>query len=93
MKVDSTTASMEKTNLLMKLRETLLDNGEKGDNQTVPSGLSRYTNNGMFGIWTWLAILIIIGLIIWEVSNWMVCSITANLLIGEPCFALTSSPQ
>ena len=65
MKVDSTTASMEKTNLLMKLRETLLDNGEKGDNLTVPSGLSRYPNNGMWGILTWLAILIIIGLIIW----------------------------
>ena len=49
----------------MKLRETLLDNGEKGDKLTVPSGLSRYPNNGMWGILTWLAILIIIGLIIW----------------------------
>jgi hypothetical protein len=65
MKVDSTTASMEKTNLLMKLRETLLDNGGNGDKLTVPSGLSRYPNNGMWGILTWLAILIIIGLIIW----------------------------
>lgn len=65
MKVDSTTASMEKTNLLMKLRETLLDNGEKGYNLTVPSGLSRYPNNGMWGVLTWLATLIIIGLIIW----------------------------
>lgn len=65
MKVDSTTASMEKTNLLMKLRETLLDNGEKGYNLTVPSGLSRYPNNGMWGVLTWLATLIIIGLILW----------------------------
>lgn len=65
MKVDSTTASMGKTNLLMKLRETLLDNGEKGYNLTVPSGLSRYPNNGMWGVLTWLATLIIIGLIIW----------------------------
>lgn len=65
LKVDSTTASMEKTNLLMKLRETLLDNGEKGDNLTVPNGLSRYPNNGMWGILSLFAILIIIGLFIW----------------------------
>ena len=65
MKVDSTTSSMEKTNLLMKLRETILDNGEKSDNLTVPSGLSRYPNNGMWGVLSWLATLIIIGLIIW----------------------------
>lgn len=62
MKVDSTTSSMEKTNLLMKLRETLLDNGDK---LTVPNGLSRYPNNGMWGILTCLAMLIIIGLTIW----------------------------
>lgn len=62
MKVDSTTSSMEKTNLLMKLRETLLDNGDK---LTVPNGLSRYPNNGMWGILTCLAMLIIIGLTFW----------------------------
>jgi UDP-3-O-acyl-N-acetylglucosamine deacetylase len=53
--------------------ETLLDNGEKGDNLTVPSGLSRYPNNGMWGILSWLAILIIIGSFIWgtvEMENW-----------------------
>lgn len=62
MKVDSTTGSMEKTNLLMKLRETLLDNGDK---LTVPNGLSRYPNNRMWGILTCLAMLIIIGLTFW----------------------------
>jgi hypothetical protein len=65
MKVDSTTTSVEKTNLLMKLRETLLDNGEKGDCLTVPSGLSRYPNNEIWCVLTLLAILIIIGLIIY----------------------------
>lgn len=64
MKVDSTTSSMEKTNLLMKLRETLLDNGDK---LTVPNGLSRYPNNGMWGILTCLAMLIIMGLTIWRI--------------------------
>lgn len=65
MKVDSTTSSMEKTNLLMKLRETLLDNSEKGDKLTVPDGLSRYPNNGMWGILTCFAIIISISLLIW----------------------------
>jgi hypothetical protein len=65
MKVDSTTSSMEKTNLLMKLRETLLDNSKEGDSLTVPIGLSRYPNNGMWGILTLLATLIITGVIIW----------------------------
>lgn len=64
-KVDSTAASMEKTNLLMKLRETLLDNGKEGDKLTVPGGLSRYPNNGIWGILILLSVLIIIGLIIW----------------------------
>ncbi len=65
MKVDSTTPSMEKTNLLMKLRETLLDNGDNGDNLTVPRGLSRYPNNGLWCVLTWGASLILVGLIVW----------------------------
>jgi hypothetical protein len=64
MKVDSTTSSVEKTNLLMKLRETLIDNGSKGDNITVPKGISRYPNNAMWSILICFASLIIIGLIL-----------------------------
>lgn len=45
LKVDGTTSSMEKTNLLMKLRETIIENGSKGDSVTFPDGLSRYPNN------------------------------------------------
>lgn len=64
-KVDSTTSSLEKSNLLMKLRETLIDNGEKGDNLTVPKGLSRYPNNTIFGILMWIGGFIIVGLLFW----------------------------
>ena len=64
-KVTETTSSLEKTNILMKLRETLLDNGEKGDSLTYPDGLSRYPNNGFWGIITLLGVGIIIFLIIW----------------------------
>ena len=35
----------EKTNVLMKVRETLTDEGENGTIITVPCGISRYPNN------------------------------------------------
>lgn len=60
-KVDSTTTSLEKTNMLMKLRETLLDNGEKGTELTYPSGLSKYPSNGLFFILTSLAVVTLIA--------------------------------
>jgi len=69
LKVDSTTSSLEKTNLLMKLRETLIDNGEKGDKLTVPNGLSRYPNNGTWAIFLCLSFLIFIGSILYLVIS------------------------
>jgi hypothetical protein len=63
LKVDGTTSSLEKTNILIKLRETLLYNGKNGDSLTVPDGLSRYPNNAMWSILICFASLIIIGLI------------------------------
>jgi hypothetical protein len=38
---------LERTNVLMKLRETLVDTGEK-TSVTVPDGLSVYPNNGLW---------------------------------------------
>ncbi|MEO9021255.1 MAG: hypothetical protein ABI237_15920 [Ginsengibacter sp.] len=64
-RVDSTASILEKTNLLMKLRETLMDSGEKNDRVTVPEGLSRYPNNGMWGTLIWLAIFILFGVAMW----------------------------
>ncbi len=43
-------SSLEKSNVLMKVRETLTDEGEKGTELTVPRGLSRYPYNLLFGI-------------------------------------------
>lgn len=48
----------EQTNTLMKVRESLIDNGEKGDTLTIPSGISRYPNNLGY------AILLIVGFIL-----------------------------
>jgi len=63
LKVTENTSSLEKSNLLMKLRETLIDNGEKGDSLTIPAGLSRSPNNLFWGLLMWIGGFIIIGLI------------------------------
>ena len=47
---------LEETNVLLKLRETLLDSGDK-DRVTAPKGISIYPNNGLYaatGIFTLL---------------------------------------
>ena len=41
--LDENTTNLEKTNLLMKLRETLLDNGEKGESLTLPQAISVFS--------------------------------------------------
>lgn len=41
---------LEKTNVLMKLRETLLDSGESGPHVTAPSGISIYPNNTLYSV-------------------------------------------
>lgn len=62
-KVNDNTSALEKTNLLMKLRETLLDNGEKSDTITIPDGLWRYPNNLAYGIIFWISLFsLIIGI-------------------------------
>lgn len=62
MKVDNTTSSLEKTNLLMKLRETLLDHNKNGDSLTAPNGLSRYPNNQLWCVLFSVSSLIIVVL-------------------------------
>jgi len=51
-------SQLEKTNVLMKVRESLTDNGDSGVNLTIPDGISKYPNN-----WLW-AILLTISMII-----------------------------
>lgn len=40
---------LEKSNLLLKVRETLTDQGEKGTVVTIPTGLAYYPNNFLYG--------------------------------------------
>lgn len=46
---------LEKSNVLMKLRETLLDVGEKSVSVTEPEGINIYPNNSIFFWWGWIS--------------------------------------
>ena len=49
-------SQLEQTNVLMKVRESLLDDGKDGTELTVPTGISRYPNNLIWAIAIWFAI-------------------------------------
>lgn len=44
------TSPLERSNMLIKLRETLIDHGKNGDHVTAPNGISKYPNNSMYFI-------------------------------------------
>jgi hypothetical protein len=48
--VSSTATQLEKSNLLIKLRETLLDQGKEGISITKPDGISRFPLNTAYAI-------------------------------------------
>ena len=60
-----TISNLEESNMLIKLRETLITNSKDGEESIIcPNGLSRYPNNGIFALlgnlsWILLAFLII----------------------------------
>ena len=47
------TSTLEKTNTLMKLRETLTDTGENGTKVIYPIGLQFYPHNFLWGVLRW----------------------------------------
>lgn len=47
---------LEQTNILMKVRETLTDNGKL----TIPEGIHKYPNNGLFFILNTISILLLL---------------------------------
>lgn len=49
---------LEKSNMLIKLRETLLDGGKDGDSVTYPAGIQIYPNNGLFAFWGTISIIL-----------------------------------
>lgn len=65
--------SLEKTNVLMKLRETLTDEKKSGVSVTIPSGISIYPSNVLYFWWGMLSgILCVVLWIIWF-GRWSKC--------------------
>lgn len=56
-------SSLEKSNILMKLRESLTANGEKGDRLVRPSGIAFYPNQTFICFLFWLSLLVLAGCI------------------------------
>lgn len=66
-KLPPAASELERSNLLMKLRETLLDShGEHGAGVTVPTGISRFPGNAGF------AVLFILSLLVASVGTFLI---------------------
>lgn len=50
-------SQLERSNILMKLRETLLDSGESGDSLTVPDGIEIYPSNSAYMLFALLGLI------------------------------------
>lgn len=53
-------SQLEKTNVLLKVRESLTDEGKDGTKLNTPGGISRYPDNALFGILNWVSLLMFI---------------------------------
>lgn len=51
-------SQLERSNVLMKLRETLLQQGESGSSVIVPDGISIYPNNVAYFMWAILGLIL-----------------------------------
>ena len=49
--ISAESTQLERSNILMKLRETILDDGEHGSTITTPSGISIYPHNTAWMLW------------------------------------------
>jgi len=56
--------ALEKSNVLMKVRESLTDEGEKGTVLTIPKGISRYPYNALWGVLGLISYLLLCAAIV-----------------------------
>lgn len=54
-------APLEKSNMLIKLRETILAHNKDGEYVTVPDSIHKYPNNGAFALLGFIAFALIVG--------------------------------
>lgn len=60
---------LEKSNVLMKVRESLTDEGEDGTVLTIPPGISRYPNNLLLGVLRLICYLLLAALFLGLVAE------------------------
>lgn len=65
----SDATALEKTNVLMKLRETLTDEKDSGVSVTIPAGISVYPNNALY-FW-WACISAILACVMWVLTYFL----------------------
>ena len=66
-------STLENTNVLMKLRESLTDVSEHGTVLTIPSGISVYPNNAVFMVTNWISLFLFVGsllLLVMALAEW-----------------------
>ncbi|HEY1218053.1 MAG: hypothetical protein ABSE42_06030 [Bryobacteraceae bacterium] len=63
-KEPATASELEKSNLLLKLRQTLLDTSSGTESVTEPSGISIFPHNAAYAWWVWISLLaVVVGFI------------------------------
>jgi hypothetical protein len=58
--IKSDAASLEKSNVLIKLRETLTEKEKDKSSVRVPDGISVYPHNTLFALWGWISAVLAI---------------------------------
>jgi hypothetical protein len=67
-----TASSLEKSNMLIKLRETLLDHGSGSESITYPEGISVFPNNTLYFWWPIISIIValIAAIVVQSQDGW-----------------------
>ncbi len=63
--ISDSSPPLERSNMLMKLRETILDEGGESVSVTAPDGISVFPNNKAFFIGDWLSFFWIVGVVVY----------------------------
>jgi len=67
--INPNASDLEKSNMLIKLRESLVSQGERSVHVITPEGISVYPFNSFFFIWGWLGcIFLVLGAAIWIIQ-------------------------
>ena len=60
-KEPATASELEKSNLLLKLRQTLLDVSSSSESVTMPSGIYIFPDNFVYACWGWCSLIAIVA--------------------------------